>query len=168
MVVSFVVQYRQYSRASLLMPTDQSILVIFAAVVFFFLLVSIRRRREAIRHKIRSVLIVEAAYIGTAVLLAKVGRPAVEAVLAGIVVALIVDRLLPARSRHVPGSVRRRKVAEFEMRTGEKFDSQKHELDHEVPFSRGGSHTLDNLRVVEKRVNRAKGRKSPWWDLLGR
>lgn len=85
-----------------------------------------------------------------------------------IVAALIVDRWMPGRSRYIPASVRRRKIAEHELRTGKKFNPRKHELDHEVAFSKGGSHTEDNLRVVEKSKNRSKGAKSPWWDLLGR
>ena len=91
-----------------------------------------------------------------------------ESLLGGIVVALIVMQRMPGRSRHIPQSVRRKKIAEFELRTGKKFNPRKHELDHEVPFSRGGSHSEDNLRVTEKAKNRSKGSKSPWWDLLGR
>lgn len=141
---------------------------IIVGVVFFFLLVSIRRRREAIRHRLRRVIIVEGAYVGVAYVMAQAGRTAIESLLGGIVAALIVNQRMPGRSRHIPSSVRRRKIAEYELRTGEKFNPRKHELDHEVAFSKGGSHTEDNLRVIEKRKNRSKGAKSPWWDLLGR
>jgi len=143
-------------------------LCIIVGVVFFFLLVSIRRRREAIRHRLRRVIIVEGAYVGVAYVMAQAGRTAIESLLGGIVAALIVNQRMPGRSRHIPSSVRRRKIAEYELRTGEKFNPRKHELDHEVAFSKGGSHTEDNLRVIEKRKNRSKGAKSPWWDLLGR
>ena len=150
------------------MPADQRTLYIVAAVVVFFLLVSIRRRREAIRHRIRRVIAVEGTYLGVAYVLAQIGRTGVESLLGGIVAALIVNQFMPGRSRHIPASVRRRKIADYELRTGKKFNSRKHELDHEVPFSKGGSHTEDNLRVVEKKKNRSKGAKAPWWDLLGR
>jgi len=150
------------------MPADQQLLKIIAGVVIFFLLVSIRRRREAIRHRIRRVIVVEGVYVGVAYFMAQAGRTSIESLLGGIVAALIVNQMMPGRSRHIPASVRRRKVAEYELRTGKKFNPSKHELDHEVAFSKGGSHTEDNLRVVEKRKNRSKGAKSPWWDLLGR
>ena len=44
---------------------------------------------------------------------------------------------------------------------GEKFDPKKHHVDHVWPFSRGGSHTADNLRVIEKKKNLRKGAKRP-------
>jgi hypothetical protein len=139
------------------------------AVIFLFLLLAIRRRRESILHWLRRAIFVEATYVGVTLFLAKLGKTTpLESVLGGVVAALIVMSRMPGRSRHIPKSVRRKKIAEFEYRTGKKFNPRKHELDHEVPFSRGGSHTDDNLRVVEKRKNRAKGAKSPWWDLLGR
>jgi hypothetical protein len=150
------------------MPADQRILGIFVAVVFFFLLVSIRRRREAIRHRIRRAIIVEGVYVGVAYVMSQVGRTGTESLLGGIVAALIVNQMMPGRSRHIPASVRRRKIAEHELRTGKKFNPRKYELDHEVAFSKGGSHTEDNLRVVERSRNRSKGAKSPWWDFLGR
>lgn len=150
------------------MPADQQLLYIVAAVVVFFLLVSIRRRREAIRHRIRRVILVEGTYLGVAYVLAQIGRTGIESLLGGMVAALIVNQTMLGRSRHIPASVRRRKIAEYELRTGKKFNSRKHELDHDIAFSKGGSHTEDNLRVVDKRKNRSKGAKSPWWDLLGR
>ena len=44
---------------------------------------------------------------------------------------------------------------------GEKFDPEKHHIDHVWPFSKGGSHTTDNLRVIEKKRNLRKGAKRP-------
>src|SRR5258708_10088794 len=99
------------------MPVDQNLLKIVAGVVIFFLLVSIRRRREAIRHRIRRVVIVEGVYAGVAYVMAQVGRTGIESLLGGIVAALIVNQMMPGRSRHIPASVRRRKIAEYELRT---------------------------------------------------
>src|SRR5258707_565633 len=144
------------------MPEGIQLPYIIVGVVALFLLVSIRRRREGIRHALRRAVIVEATYIGVAYVLVKAGRPPIETLLGAIVAALIVMPLIRGRSRHIPASVRRKKIAEHELRTGEKFNSRKYELDHEVAFSKGGSHTEDNLRVVEKRKNRSKGAKSPW------
>jgi hypothetical protein len=131
-------------------------------------LLGIRRRREAIRHRLRSLILMEAVYLGLAFMLVKAGRPPLEALLVGIAAAVLLNSFIKPRSRYIPASVRRKVKAEYESKTGKKFNPKKHEFDHEVPFSRGGSHTADNLRVMEKKRNRSKGAKSPWWDLLGR
>ncbi len=70
--------------------------------------------------------------------------------------------------RYIPRSVRRKVIKRFESATGQKYNSRDLEIDHVVPFSKGGSSTEDNLRVIPRRENRAKGAKSPWWDLPGR
>jgi hypothetical protein len=151
-----------------MIPISQKLIFAVAGVFVFFLLVSIRRRRQSIRHAIKTAFIVECAYVSVVYILLRIGRTPPEAVLGGIVVGLVFDRFIPRRSRHIPASVRRRKTAEYELRTGRKFNPKRYELDHEIPFSKGGSHTPDDLRVVEKSKNRSKGHKSPWWDLLSR
>jgi hypothetical protein len=132
------------------------------------ILLGIRRRRDAIRFKLRNIIIVECAYLGVTLLLVKLGVQPMQAWLGGIVVALIVVIRTRPRGRYVSAAVKRRARAEFELQTGKKFNSRKHEYDHRVPFSRGGGHTSDNIRVVEKGNNRSKGRKSEWWDVLGK
>jgi len=104
------------------MPADQHLLPIIAGVVFFFLLVSIRRRREAIRHRLRRAILVEATYFAVFYILVQIGRTPLEGLLAGIAAALILNQRMPGRSRHIPASVRRRKIAEYELRTGKKFN----------------------------------------------
>lgn len=147
-------------------PDSLARLVVF--VIIFLFLMAVRRRREAIRHAIRRIFIVEVTYLGVAYLLAQIGRSPVESILGGILIAIVVNQWMPGRSRHIPASVKRRKIAEYERTTGEKYNPRKVELDHVIPFSKGGSHTEDNLRIVEKRKNRSKGARSPWWDFLGR
>jgi hypothetical protein len=148
--------------------TSQEILIFICILVGFPLLLGIRRRRESIRYRLSKIILVEGTYLGLAFVLIKAGRTPLESILGGMVAALFVSAYFKPRSRHIPASVKRKAKAEFELRTGKKFNPRKHEYDHDVPFSRGGSHTGDNLRVVEKRSNRSKGAKSPWWDLLGR
>jgi len=150
------------------MPPEWWIPRVIGFIVITLVLASLNRRREAIIHKFRRVFFAECAYFAVVYLMMHAGRTIIEALLAGILAAVIVNRIMPGRSRHIPSSVRRRKIAEYELRTGKKFNSRKHELDHEVAFSRGGSHTSENLRVLERKKNRSKGAKSPWWDLLGR
>ncbi|HVU19145.1 MAG TPA: HNH endonuclease signature motif containing protein [Rhizomicrobium sp.] len=74
----------------------------------------------------------------------------------GLLVAILTTE---ERSRHIPAHVRRAVIARD--LKGEPFDSTKHHIDHIVPFSRGGSHTTDNLRVVRKRDNLRKGKRRP-------
>jgi hypothetical protein len=63
------------------------------------------------------------------------------------------------RSRYIPKATRRA-VIERDLK-GENFDPEKHHVDHVWPFSRGGSHTTDNLRVIGKKRNLKKGAKRP-------
>ena len=63
------------------------------------------------------------------------------------------------RSRYIPKATRRAVIARD--LKGEKYDSKKHHIDHVWPHSRGGSHTKDNLRVIEKKKNLQKGAKRP-------
>ena len=49
------------------------------------------------------------------------------------------------------------------------YDPKKHHIDHKVAFAKGGSHTLDNLRVLDRRKNLKKGAKWPGlWDMFFR
>jgi 5-methylcytosine-specific restriction endonuclease McrA len=65
-----------------------------------------------------------------------------------------------ARSRKIPNHIRRAVLQEHIKRTG-RFDSNAEEIDHIVPFIKGGGHTKDNLWVVPRTLNRAKGSKMP-------
>jgi hypothetical protein len=71
------------------------------------------------------------------------------------------------RSRYIPAEVRREIIAR-ELK-GEEYDSSKHHIDYKWAFSRGGGHTRDNLRVIEKEKNLRKGAKKPSvWDMFFR
>jgi hypothetical protein len=130
--------------------------------------VSVWRRRQSIGRTIRNIVLVEAVYLGGAVILSRLGVPGIEAVLLGLILSLLVVIRLPARRRYIPASERRRAIARHELKTGRKFDHLRQEIDHEVPFARGGGHSADNLQVMDRKANRGKGAKSPWWDVLGR
>jgi hypothetical protein len=87
-------------------------------------------------------------------------QPSQEQVSAGIVALIFFGRWRgKKRSRYIPKTTRRAVIARD--LKGEKFDPQKHHVDHVWPFSRGGSHTKDNLRVIDKRRNLRKGAKRP-------
>jgi hypothetical protein len=137
--------------------------------VVFLLLLGIRRRREGIRHRLRRVFVVEVTYGLVAAFMLANGRTSkLAAVAIAIIVALLVARSLPNRSRYIPRQVRKEVIQRYESESRRKFNRRIHELDHVVPFSKGGSSTADNLRVTHRSDNRRKAARSPWWDLLGR
>lgn len=80
-------------------------------------------------------------------------------ILAGFVSFIFFAAQSTERSRTIPKATRRA-VIERDLK-GEKFDPERHHIDHVWPFSKGGSHTTDNLRVVEKKTNLQKGAKRP-------
>ena len=148
--------------------TANQILWTIIGAVGFALLLSISRRREYYAYRLKLIFRVEATYLLVAIGANRLaGRPALESLLWGVVAAVVVSMRAKPQSRHIPAAVRRRKEAEHVLKTGKKFDRKKYELDHEVPWSSGGGHHESNIRVVEKKKNRSKGAKSPWWDLLG-
>jgi hypothetical protein len=63
------------------------------------------------------------------------------------------------RSRYIPASVKRAVIARD--LKGKRYNSAKHHIDHVWPYSRGGSNTIDNLRVIEKEKNLQKGARRP-------
>jgi hypothetical protein len=147
---------------------SQQALIIIGVLAVVPILLGIRRRREAIFYTVRGLVIIEGIYLGVACLMVRSGQPPLTSILAGMVPALLVSNRMSPRKRYTPARVKRIAKAKFELETGVKFNPKKHEFDHEIPFSRGGSNTRDNIRVVEKRLNRSKGNRTPWWDLLGK
>src|SRR5206468_177105 len=87
-------------------------------------------------------------------------QPVQEQFLSGVIALIFFARFQnKKRSRYIPKSTRRAVIARD--LKGENFDPQKHHVDHVWPFSRGGSHTMDNLRVIEKKRNLRKGARRP-------
>ena len=142
--------------------------ILLLAPILFVLALGVRRRRESIRFRFRLLLIGEACYLLVTFAVIQIGYSKIEAIVVGLLVAAVVIARQPSRSRHIPKTERRKAIARFELATGKKYNPRVHELDHNVPFSKGGSSTADNLTVVDRKSNRAKGARSPWWDLLGR
>jgi hypothetical protein len=147
---------------------DSRIIYAIVAVAALPLLLSVFRRREHYAYRLKLTLRMEAAYIIVVLIAVAAGRQQLEPILWGLLAGFVVYMRTKPRSRYISASVKRKRRAEYELRTGKKFNPRKAEYDHEVPHSRGGGNTEDNIRVVEKRKNRSKGAKSPWWDLLGR
>ena len=64
------------------------------------------------------------------------------------------------RSRRIPANIRRAVIEKHIARTGG-FDPATEEIDHRVPFEKGGGHTKYDLWIIPKKVNRSKGNKMP-------
>jgi len=81
--------------------------------------------------------------------------------ISGFVSLVVFSRIKQStrRSRYIRKSVKRAVISRD--LKGEEYDSTKHHLDHVWPFSKGGSNTTDNLRVIEKEKNLKKGAKRP-------
>ena len=118
-------------------------------------------KREFLAYHMRKAVVCLAVYVVVVSAMMQVGRPQAEVLLGAIAASLLTRLLYPSMrySRRIPPEIRRR-VIERDLR-GEPFDSRRHHIDHIVPFSKGGGHTMDNLRVVERRKNLQKGARMP-------
>lgn len=144
-------------------PAGTVMLVAVGFVVFL----SLYRRRQNALHNLRNFTTIGVlAYVAYLLARSDPNYLAAAPLIAGLV-GFMFYAMRPKRGRNISKSVRRTKIKEWESKTGKRFNPRKHELDHIVPFSKGGSHTGDNLRVLEKGLNRSKGAQNPWWDIFG-
>jgi hypothetical protein len=146
-------------------PTAYWIILVVGAVFCLYWLRALRLAREGAKLFIRNLLHAMIVFcvlmtFFTAVRVRSHLLPSQEQVIAGFVSLIFFGKWRSKkRSRQIPKWTRRA-VIERDLK-GEKFDSAKHHIDHVWPFSRGGSHTTDNLRVIEKKRNLRKGAKRP-------
>lgn len=140
------------------------LIVIGAASVFFLrILVVLRRRREGIIYFLKTLALAYGFFLLAFFIAITVWRQETPAFFAGLCAALVVILRTPRRSRGIPSQVRKRVIRRWERETGKTFDPAEWEVDHIEPFSKGGSHTDDNLRVVRKTENRSKGARTSWF-----
>ncbi len=146
-------------------PTADWVVLIVGFVVCLYWLRALRLARQGARHFIRHVLKGVIFFCGAMVVFSALRPhtpllPSQELVIAGFLAMLYFGRLRgEKRPRSIPKSVRKA-VIERDLK-GEQFDLERHHVDHVWPFSKGGSHTSDNLRVIEKKRNLKKGAKRP-------
>jgi hypothetical protein len=122
------------------------------------------RKREEIRFRFRRLILGFGAYIFAAYILLKQGLPPLEVVILSVLAGLGFGWLLvnpPKRDRRIPKAIRQQVIARDLTSKGLKWDPANYHIDHVVPYSRYGDHSLKNLRVVEKTKNLRKGRKMP-------
>lgn len=143
-------------------PNADWIILVVGALVCLYWLRALRLAREGARLFLRNLAFAILAFIGCDLLLSGGKVPNQNAVVLSGFVGLIVFGARNQRfrrSRYIPKSVKRAVIARD--LKGDEYDSTKHHIDHVWPFSRGGSHTSDNLRVLEKKKNLKKGAKRP-------
>lgn len=135
----------------------------FAVLCFLALAYSLRVAycvRQGLLWMCQAFLVGVIAASGAALAAELSGLPGIAASGIAGVCGWIAFGLVPKRSRHIPKSVRRQVIQKHIRKKGS-YNPQKHHLDHRVPFSKGGSHTADNLRVISKRRNLKKGARMP-------
>jgi hypothetical protein len=146
-------------------PNADWIIFIVGAVVCLYWLRALRLAREGARLFLRNLTRAALVFFFLTLFLATMRlqthlRSSQEQVISAAVALLFFVRFQSSkRSRYIPKSVRRA-VIKRDLK-GEAFDPTKHHIDHVWPFSRGGSHTKDNLRVIDKKKNLRKGAKRP-------
>ena len=146
-------------------PNADWIIFVVGAVVCLYWLRALRLAREGGRLFLRNLAKAVLVFCFMMVILHTVRlqthfQPPQEQVMAGIVALIFFVRWQGRkRSRYISKATRRAVVARD--LKGEKFDPQKHHVDHVWPFAKGGSHTADNLRVIAKKKNLQKGTKRP-------
>jgi hypothetical protein len=143
-------------------PTIDWIILAIGALVCLYWLRALRLAREGARLFLRNLVFAVLAFISCGLILAGMKIPNNTAVvLAGFAALLVfgIRKKRFRRKRYISKSVKRAVIARD--LKGEEYDSEKHHIDHVWPYSKGGSHTADNLRVIAKEKNLKKGAKRP-------
>lgn len=142
-------------------PNADWIIFGIGALVCLYWLRALRLAREGARLFLRNFAMAILVFVGCRLTLTGMQVQPNNAALVAGAIALIVfyRRAQVRRSRYIPRSVRRAVLARD--LKDEEYDSARHHIDHVWPFAKGGSHTADNLRVIEKKKNFKKGAKRP-------
>lgn len=143
-------------------PNADWIVFVGGVLVCLYWLRALRLAREGARLFLRNLAFAVLAFIGFQFILAGIQVPQNNAVVLSGFAALVVFSVRKQRfrrSRYISKSVKRAIIARDLQ--DEEYDPEKHHIDHVWPFSRGGSHTSDNLRVIEKKRNLKKSAKRP-------
>jgi len=134
-----------------------------AAVPKLFYIFQVGRRKKGyLKFRVRRFVVNMSFYIGGIVVLIHLGYRPLEALVFGFVLGLAAGFYFvprPVRSRLIPADIKRA-VIERDL-GGIPFDSRIHQIDHIVPYSKGGDHSMANLRVISKTQNLRRGAKMP-------
>jgi hypothetical protein len=142
-------------------PNADWIIFIGGVILCLYWLRALRLAREGAKRFLRYLALAVLVFIGCRFILTAMHVQSKSVALISFVasVCVFVRRRSVKRSRHIPNSVKRAVIARD--LKNQDYDSRKYHVDHVWPFSRGGSHTPDNLRVIEKKKNLKKGAKRP-------
>lgn len=146
-------------------PNVDWIIFIVGAAVCLYWMRALRLARQGARLFLRNLASAVLVFCAVVMILTAIRlqtrlQPSQEQIIAGVVALVFFGRLRGKKRTRYISKATRRAVIERDLK-GEKFDSEKHHIDHVWPFSRGGSHSTDNLRVIEKKRNLSKGAKRP-------
>jgi len=143
------------------------IVLIVAGIFVLYCLKAVRLSRDAVRQALRLFILGFLAGIVYYLWRGQMGGDPLwgDGLFFGVF-ALIFTR---KRSRHIPADAKRRVIErDFKGRTHE-YDPKRHHVHHKWAFARGGGHTPDNLRVIDKDKNLKKGKKRPGiWEMFFR
>jgi hypothetical protein len=129
------------------------------ALALFLVFSIIRAAREGIWWSVRLIIVAVLGVIAAHICLIGAHRPDLDKL--SVLGAGLGPVMVRPRSRYIPARVKRKVITDYERKTGKKYNSREVEIDHRWAFSRGGSNTADNLRVIGKAENRRKGKKKP-------
>jgi hypothetical protein len=141
--------------------------VLIAVPKAYFMLQVGRRKKNHLAFRVRRVVVCLSSYLGGIFILMKLGYKPVEAIAFSFVLGVAAGFFfvrLPVRNRTIPAHIKRA-VLHRDLK-GERFDSKIHHIDHIVPFSKGGDHSVANLRVISKTENLRRGARMPRWREL--
>jgi HNH endonuclease len=148
------------------------VVLVVVGILTWYLYQIASRKQEWLRYRIKRTVVALVGYLITALILAQQKLPPAEAVMFSILAGLGCQWLLvkpPKKERRIPKAVRRAVIARDLTSRGLRWNPEKYHIDHMVPFSRGGDHSIRNLRVLEKQKNLRKRDKMPaFWDFLKR
>jgi hypothetical protein len=139
---------------------------VFAALVaapyVFYVLQVGRRRKEYLTFRLRRLGVALVLYFVSVAILAHIGYGPIEAIVFGVICGIAGGYWFigpPKRSRKIPPHIRRAVIARD--LKGSRFDPKIHHIDHIVPYSHDGDHSIENLRVVTRGENLRRGAKKP-------
>jgi hypothetical protein len=135
--------------------------VLFGVPFLLYQLQLARRKKQRIRFKSRRIGVYLVCALTGIVILTSHGYTVIESGLFSIAVGIVASFFVrpPQRTRRIPTKVRRYVISRD--LKGERFNPKLHDVDHIVPYSRGGDHSPENLRVVLRSINRSRGAKMP-------
>lgn len=131
-------------------------LVVIGAIAVWYLFQIGSRKRVELWFRTKRALVAVSAYIVVAVVLVQQRLPLWQVILISGFAGMGCGWLLvkpPKEERRIPKAIRRAVIARDLTSKGLTWDPIKYHIDHIVPLSRGGDHSVRNLRVIEREKN---------------